>query len=305
MTPPQVLYVGGWGRSGSTLLSHLLGRLPEHGRRRRAALRVAGAGECQRAVRLRRALRRVPVLAGRRRGSVRRLGQDRRWTRCWGWRPLCCGTAGSRCWPRRACSRHTPSGCERYTDITRNLYSAIAAVAGRAGGRGLDQESAVCLFPAAIRRGRPAGVHLVRDSRGVVFSWMKKVVRPEVTSGDEAHFQEFSPVSAGIRWMECNLAFEFLRRLRTPTARMRYEALAGDPAGRSSAHSTSWSSRRPKKPSSSSATVRWKCSPSTRCAAIRCGLSTVANGCGSTTPGAPAWEPRPGGPSPWSPGRCC
>ena len=29
MTSPQVLYVGGWGRSGSTLLSHLLGRLPE------------------------------------------------------------------------------------------------------------------------------------------------------------------------------------------------------------------------------------------------------------------------------------
>ena len=29
MSPPQVLYVGGWGRSGSTLLSHLLGRLPE------------------------------------------------------------------------------------------------------------------------------------------------------------------------------------------------------------------------------------------------------------------------------------
>ena len=27
MTPAPVLYIGGWGRSGSTLLSHLLGGL--------------------------------------------------------------------------------------------------------------------------------------------------------------------------------------------------------------------------------------------------------------------------------------
>jgi hypothetical protein len=58
---------------------------------------------------------------------------------------------------------------------------------------------------------------------------MKKVERPEVT-GDAAFFEEFSPWKAGVRWMECNLAFDVLR-LRTPTARMRYEALAAEPAG--------------------------------------------------------------------------
>jgi hypothetical protein len=54
--------------------------------------------------------------------------------------------------------------------------------------------------------------------------------RPEITNGD-AFFQEFSPLRAGVRWMECNLAFEVLRRLRVPTVGMRYESLAADPRG--------------------------------------------------------------------------
>jgi hypothetical protein len=57
---------------------------------------------------------------------------------------------------------------------------------------------------------------------------MKKMVRPEITDG-EAHFDEFSPAKAAVRWTECNLAFELLRRLRTPMVRVRYESLAADP----------------------------------------------------------------------------
>ena len=56
------------------------------------------------------------------------------------------------------------------------------------------------------------------------------MARPEITNGD-AFFQEFSPLRAGVRWMECNLAFEMLRRLRVPTVGMRYESLAADPRG--------------------------------------------------------------------------
>ena len=39
---------------------------------------------------------------------------------------------------------------------------------------------------------------------------MKRVERPEIT-GDAAYFEEFSPWRAGMRWMECNLAFDVLR----------------------------------------------------------------------------------------------
>ncbi len=75
---------------------------------------------------------------------------------------------------------------------------------------------------------------------------MKKVVRPEITEG-EAHFEEFSPSRRGVRWMECNLAFELLRRLRTPTARMRYESLATGPArGGRTARSTGSTCRPPR-----------------------------------------------------------
>jgi hypothetical protein len=59
---------------------------------------------------------------------------------------------------------------------------------------------------------------------------MKRVSRPEVTDGG-AYFQEFSPFRAGVRWMQCNLSFDVLRRLGVPMVRMRYESLAADPRG--------------------------------------------------------------------------
>ena len=169
------------------------------------------------------------------------------WTRCSRSKRRCCATAGSRCWPRRELVPGArPSGCDA-TPTSPAICTERSRRRRRSSGGRLDQEPAVRLLPA--RRSRAVDlrvVHLVRDSRGVVFSWMKKVVRPEVTTGDEAYFQEFSPVSAGMRWMECNLAFELLRRLRTPTVRMRYEALAADPRERGRAmHSSSSSSRRP------------------------------------------------------------
>ncbi len=228
MTPPQVLYVGGWGRSGSTLLSHLLGRLPE----------MVAVGEL-----------RYVWQAGVSGNELCGCGQP--FDECPFW--VAVGREAFGGWdkidldevlgleaavlrhsriPMLAAPRLFPAHAERlrrYTDITRNLYSAIAAVAD---ARVVVDSTKNPPYAYFLRRSGAVDlrvVHLVRDSRGVVFSWMKKVVRPEVTGGDEAHFEEFSPVSAGIRWMECNLAFELLRRLRTPTARMRYEALASDP----------------------------------------------------------------------------
>ena len=74
MTRAQVLYVGGWGRSGSTLLSHMLAQVAGHvsvGELRY----VWQAGVAGRALRLRPALCRMRLLAGRRRPRVRGLGR--------------------------------------------------------------------------------------------------------------------------------------------------------------------------------------------------------------------------------------
>jgi hypothetical protein len=118
---------------------------------------------------------------------------------------------------------------DRYAELTARVYEAILTVSGAQTVVDSTKNPPYAYF---LRRAPGVGLrvlHLVRDSRGVVHSWMKKVERPEVT-GDAAFFEEFSPWKAGVRWMECNLAFDVLR-LRTPTARMRYEALAAEPAG--------------------------------------------------------------------------
>ncbi len=227
MSSPQVLYVGGWGRSGSTLLAHMLGRLPD----------MVAVGEL-----------RYVWQAGVQANELCGCGET--FDECPFWRAvgqeafggwdkvdvdevlaLESGVLRHRRIPLLAAPRLFPGHAQRlqrYADITRNLYSAIATV-GEAGV--VVDSTKNPPYAYFLRRSGAVDlrvVHLIRDSRGVVFSWMKKVVRPEVTN-DEAHFEEFSPVSAGIRWMECNLAFELLRRLRTPTARMRYESLASNP----------------------------------------------------------------------------
>ena len=130
-------------------------------------------------------------------------------------------------------------------------------------------------------------MHLVRDSRGVVFSWMKKVVRPEITD-DEAHFEEFSPASAGVRWMECNLAFELLRRLRTPTVPgCATSRSSGEPQRELSAGCSTVST-----PATTTSAFLDDgevevAATSTSSAATRCGSRTAASASASTTPGAP------------------
>ncbi len=227
MTPTRVLYVGGWGRSGSTLLSHLLGRLPG----------MVAVGEL-----------RYVWQAGADADELCGCGQP--FSACPFWQQVGHEAFGG--WDKvdvhevlaleAAVLRHSripllaapklsadhAQKLERYSEISSQLYAAIARVAGADTVVDSTKNPPYAYFLRRCSGIDLRIIHLVRDSRGAAFSWMKKVVRPEVTTG-EAHFQEFSPFAAGLRWMECNAAFDVLERLRTPTSRMRYEALAAAP----------------------------------------------------------------------------
>ncbi len=156
MSPPQVLYVGGWGRSGSTLLSHLLGRLPE----------MVAVGEL-----------RYVWQAGVSGNELCGCGEP--FDECPFW--VAVGQEAFGGWdkidldevlgleaavlrhsriPMLAAPRLFPAHAERlrrYTDITRNLYSAIAAVADARVVVDSTKNPPVRVFPAPIRSGRPAG----------------------------------------------------------------------------------------------------------------------------------------------------
>jgi len=231
MTEVPVLYIGGWGRSGSTLLAHVLGDVPGFvsvGELRYvwqagpAGNELCGCGlqfaEC-------------PFWAA--------VGQEA----FGGWDKvdvdevlrLEAAVLRHRKIPMLALGRLAPDHARdvrRYGELTAQLYRGILAASGAEVIVDSTKNPPYAYF---LRAAQEAGislrvVHLVRDSRGVVHSWMKRMARPEVAGG-EAYFQEFTPFSAGVRWMQCNLAFEALRRLGTRTVRMRYESLAADPPG--------------------------------------------------------------------------
>jgi hypothetical protein len=232
MTDVDVLYIGGWGRSGSTLLAHVLAEVPG----------FVSVGE------LRYVWQAGPA-GNELCGCGLAFAECPFWTAVGqeafgGWDHvdvdevlrLEAATLRHRNVPLLALGRLAPEHAEqvrRYAEFTAQVYRAILTVSGASVVVDSTKNPPYAYF---LRAAQPSGLrlrvlHLVRDSRGVVHSWMKRVSRPEVTNGDGAYFQEFSPFKAGVRWMQCNMAFDVLRRLGVPTVRMRYESLAADPRG--------------------------------------------------------------------------
>jgi Sulfotransferase family len=69
-------------------------------------------------------------------------------------------------------------------------------------------------------------LHIVRDARGVAHSWAKVVARPEA---DGEPMPRFSPARSTALWMSGNLTVQGLAWRGTPLTRMRYEDLVAAP----------------------------------------------------------------------------
>lgn len=71
-------------------------------------------------------------------------------------------------------------------------------------------------------------VHVVRDPRGVAYSWSKIVDRPEVTAGEQ-QMVTLHPARIGLRWLWFNWAFSNMDRLGVPVTSVRYEDFVSSP----------------------------------------------------------------------------
>jgi hypothetical protein len=220
----RVLFVGGWGRSGSTLLDLMLGQLP----------RFFSAGE------------------------VREIWNSG----CREDRPCGCGMAFSRCpfwlevgerafggwdaidlvdvlrlrytvdrpWriPGLAKRSTREVGAERvrYLNMLEKLYRAIREVS--------DAEIVIdsSNLPSAaflLHRSNAIDlrlVHLVRDSRGVAYSW-QRTVEKETGSGT-AELPKYGLISSSLRWVGYNALTHALHR-RVPYLFIRYEDFVASP----------------------------------------------------------------------------
>jgi Sulfotransferase domain len=227
----RVLYIGGLGRSGTTLLNRMLGELPD----------VCAIGE---AVNL------------WQQGVVNneKCGCGERFHSCSFWRDV--GALAFGDWhrvdltsvlalrsarfrfvreasvaPESVTTSLTPGarrGIEANNDLYRRLYSAISQVSGCSVVVDASKHASLLSY---LRHGKQLDlrlIHMVRDSRGVAHSFAKIRQRPE--SDDPGSVMDrFSPVRSAMLWNIYNTSFFALRRLGVPYHRLRYEDLVRTP----------------------------------------------------------------------------
>jgi hypothetical protein len=227
--PVRVLFIGGLGRSGSTLLDRMLGQLDG----------VWSVGEL------------VHIWQrGLKENNL--CGCGRRFRDCHFWRRV--GEEAFGGWDtvdvdevldlQHAVdrTRRVPLMClpalwppyrarlRRYLDLLDRLYRAVRQVAGAP----LLVDASKHASHGFLLRRMPGLdlrlVHLVRDSRGVAFSWGKLMRRLEVVDA-EALMATTTPLRMSARYLAHNSLFHLLRRLGVPTLLLRYESLVRDPAG--------------------------------------------------------------------------
>ena len=222
--PPTVLLIGGAGRSGSTLLDRLLGELPG----------FAAVGELR-------------YTWSEALGDNRYCGCGARFLDCPFWSEV--GTRAFGGWsqidPRQAVTlersiarhRHIPllamgdaapaqyaGRLRSYLGMLGPMYAAIRDVSGA----DVIVDSTKDAAYAHVLRRMPGIdfrlLHLVRDSRGVAWSWAKLV-----RSDPEHYMRRFSPPVTAVRWVAYNLMVESLGWFGVPRLLLRYESLVAQP----------------------------------------------------------------------------
>lgn len=225
---PAVLYIGGSGRSGSTLLECLVAELPG----------VVVLGEVGHL--WERALKRNELCACGRPFSDCPFWTEVGESAFGGWSQVDPEHVGAlkdavdrqRRMPqtvRRSAPASMRAALREYAGYYGRLYDAAARVAG---AEIVVDSSKVAPTALAVSHDPTIDLrvlHIVRDSRGVAYSWSKKVSRPE-THGEEDMPQLSATASTGL-WISHNLSILGLSYRGVPAARLRYEDLVDDAAG--------------------------------------------------------------------------
>jgi hypothetical protein len=116
----------------------------------------------------------------------------------------------------------------RYSAILERLYGAIAATSGASVIVDSSKHASTAFVLRSLSTVDLRVVHLVRDPRGVCYSWTKEVRKPEVT-GRVEHMPRYHPIRMAVRWNAHNALIHLLRSVGTPTLSVRYEALVQHP----------------------------------------------------------------------------
>jgi hypothetical protein len=116
-----------------------------------------------------------------------------------------------------------------YDALYRRVYAAALEVSGAEVviDSGKHVSTASCLRWDDVIDVRL--VHVVRDSRGVAHSWGKLVRRPEISDA-VVYMPRYSVATTSVRWLTQNAVLEALAAQGTPRLLVRYEDFVRDPA---------------------------------------------------------------------------
>lgn len=228
MTPPiDILFIGGVGRSGSTLLADMLGQLPK----------VENIGESQ-------------FIWERGVKANDLCGCGNPFRSCDYWRTVGDSAFGgwdevdvdgllslqaevdrNRFIPQLAAPSMTPrfeAKVSRYVASLRALYSGIRDATGAETIVDASKHVSYAYVLRLARGLKTRVVQSIRDSRGVAYSWAKKVRRAEVTDGD-SYMPQFKPGSTAALWLAADALLHALAPLGIPVIDVLYEELITHP----------------------------------------------------------------------------
>jgi hypothetical protein len=222
---PTVLFIGGYGRSGSTLLDRVLGStdgLFSAGEIRHVFLegyvenRLCGCNE---------PFRECPFwreVTARAFGPIDEFDASalltikQRVDRYWRIPQIVSGRGSAR---RRA-------ELALYGSRLRSLYEAVAAVSGATVIVDSSKDVSHGYVLGSIRPALDLRVlHLIRDSRAVAHSWQRKKFNP----GSGEDMERYSLLRTSAEWVAINSLTALQRRLGRPYLRLRYEDFVAAP----------------------------------------------------------------------------
>lgn len=227
MAGVRVLYIGGLGRSGSTVLSRALGELPGYFHvgelvfvwtRGVAENHLCGCGS---------PFRDCPFWT---KVGERAFG---------GWEaadPVAMAALQhsvdrTRYVPQLLRPQLSPSYRRRLLNLTTQLEKLYDAIQEISGCTVIVDSSKHVSYAAVLRQVTDLDLrllHVVRDSRGVAYSWAKKVKRPEIIDED-AYMAAISTPKLAARWSSYNGVFDVVRMAHGTQLLLRYEDFVADP----------------------------------------------------------------------------
>jgi len=226
---PQVLYIGGAGRSGSTVLATMLGGFEG----------FAPVGE-------------IRYLWERGLDQNHLCGCRQPFRECPFWTEVLTDAFGGMAGVNATEVMARAAGVDRarfvpalarpglrrpgfslrfsaYGDIVSRLYQSIVAVSGARVVVDSSKDPSYAFVLEALPSIDLSVVHLVRDSRAVAYSWTRARVRPEIHWTVE-YMQQRRPLRTATRWAANNALFDMLGRGHPRFARLRYEDFVTSPA---------------------------------------------------------------------------